>query len=313
MFCVSSSVLGSHARGRKRSFGAGMAAADDDDCVLRRKTHDAESTRFLARARTLNSPGVKITREPLMLGASTKPEGARRAPKNSGRSEDHEHFHCEHQRRPCGRERRPRHPCVHGRHHRRPDCRHDRHTDVAAGAAPQIGQPAPDFTAVDSKGNQVRLSEYRGKTVVLEWTNADCPYTRKHYSSGNMQSVQDLAQKNGIVWLTVISSAPGKQGYVNGPQADVLTESRHAVPTAVLLDPSGAIGRLYGAKTTPHMFVIDKNGALQYMGGIDSIATTDVGDIARAEPYLKEAMLAVAGGNPAPHPVTKPYGCSVKY
>jgi hypothetical protein len=128
-----------------------------------------------------------------------------------------------------------------------------------------------------------------------------------------MQSVQDLAQKDGIVWLTVISSAPGKQGYVNGAQADFLTESRKAVPSAVLLDPSGAIGRLYGAKTTPHMFVIDKNGTLQYMGGMDSIATADVSDIARAEPYLKEAMLAVAYGNPAPHPVTKPYGCSVKY
>jgi peroxiredoxin len=183
----------------------------------------------------------------------------------------------------------------------------------SAAAAAQIGQPAPDFTALDSKGNKVQLSAYRGKTVVLEWTNADCPYTRKHYASGNMQSVQDLVQKDGIVWLTVISSAPGKQGYVNGPQADFLTESRKAVPSAVLLDPNGAIGRLYGAKTTPHMFVIDKNGTLQYMGGMDSIATADVSDIARAEPYLKEAMLAVAYGNPAPHPVTKPYGCSVKY
>lgn len=185
--------------------------------------------------------------------------------------------------------------------------------DVAAGAAPQIGQAAPDFTAVDSKGNPIRLSEYRGKTVVLEWTNADCPYTRKHYSSGNMQSVQALAQKNGIVWLTVISSAPGKQGYVNGTAADALTVSRHAVPTAVLLDPTGSVAHLYYAKTTPHMFVIDKDGMIKYMGGIDSIATTDEADIARAEPYLKEAMLAVAAGDPAPHPVTKPYGCSIKY
>jgi len=184
---------------------------------------------------------------------------------------------------------------------------------VAAGAAPQIGQPAPDFTATDSKGNPVRLSQYRGKIVVLEWTNADCPYTRKHYSSGNMQGVQALAQKNGVVWLTVISSAPGKQGYVNGPAADALTESRGAVPSAVLLDPSGTIGRMYDAKTTPHMFVIDKNGALQYMGGIDSIATADISDIAHAEPYLKEAMLAVAQGSPVAHPVTRPYGCSIKY
>jgi peroxiredoxin len=185
--------------------------------------------------------------------------------------------------------------------------------ESAAGAAPQIGQPAPDFTATDSKGGSVHLGDYRGKTVVLEWTNADCPYTRKHYASGNMQNVQGLAQKNGIVWLTVISSAPGKQGYVNGPAADELTQSRKALPTAVLLDPAGTVGRMYGAKTTPHMYVIDKNGTLQYMGGMDSIATADEADIARAEPYLKEAMLAVAQGNPPPHALTKPYGCSVKY
>ena len=184
---------------------------------------------------------------------------------------------------------------------------------AGAAAALQVGQPAPDFTALDSKGNKVQLSAYRGRIVVLEWTNADCPYTRKHYASGNMQSVQGLAQKDGIVWLTVISSAPGRQGYVNGAQADFLTESRKAVPTAVLLDPSGAIAHLYDAKTTPHMFVIDKDGALQYMGGIDSIATADASDIARAEPYFKEAMLAVASGSPAPHAVTKPYGCSIKY
>jgi peroxiredoxin len=184
---------------------------------------------------------------------------------------------------------------------------------LAAGTSPQIGQPAPDFTAKDSRGSSQTLSQYRGKTVVLEWTNADCPYTRKHYSSGNMQGIQALAQKNGVVWLTVISSAPGKQGYVNGPAADELTQSRSALPSAVLLDPSGTVGRLYGAKTTPHMFVIDKNGALQYMGGIDSIATADVDDIPRAEPYLKEAMLAVTQGKPVAHAVTTPYGCSVKY
>jgi peroxiredoxin len=183
----------------------------------------------------------------------------------------------------------------------------------ASGAAAQIGQPAPDFNAKDSKGNGLTLSQYRGKTVVLEWTNADCPYTHKHYSSGNMQSIQALARKNGVVWLTVISSAPGKQGYVNGPAADALTQSRGAAPTAVVLDPSGTLGRLYGAKTTPHMFVIDKNGALQYMGGIDSIATAEVRDIAKAEPYLEEAMLAVAQGTPVAHAVTRPYGCSVKY
>lgn len=184
---------------------------------------------------------------------------------------------------------------------------------TARSAGPQIGQPAPDFTAKDSKGSPLTLSQYRGKTVVLEWTNAECPYTHKHYASGNMQGIQGLAQKSGVVWLTVISSAPGKQGYVNGPAADALTVSRGAAPTAVLLDPSGTLGRLYGAKTTPHMFVIDKNGALQYMGAIDSIATAAAGDIPHAEPYLKEAMLAVAQGSQVAHAVTTPYGCSVKY
>src|ERR1700754_4646698 len=109
---------------------------------------------------------------------------------------------------------------------------------AAASAPPQIGQPAPDFSAVDSKGGSVHLKDYRGKTVVLEWTNADCPYTAKHYRSGNMQSVQALAQKSGIEWFSVISSAPGKQGYVNGAAADALTQSRHAAPTAVLMDPT---------------------------------------------------------------------------
>ena len=149
--------------------------------------------------------------------------------------------------------------------------------------------------------------------MVLEWTNADCPYTRKHYSSGNMQGLQELARQDGVVWLSVVSSAPGKQGYVDGPQADELTRSRHAQPMAVLLDPSGTLGRLYDAKTTPHMFIIDPYGNLRYMGGIDSIATAEVDDIRNAEPYFKEAMLEVVENKPVDHPATRPYGCSIKY
>src|SRR6202790_77581 len=133
----------------------------------------------------------------------------------------------------------------------------------ATDGEPQIGRPAPEFAVKDSKGTSRHLGEFRGKPVVLEWTNADCPYTRKHYTSGNMQGVQTLAQKNGVIWLSVISSAPGKQGYVDGPAADALTESRGAAPTAVLLDPAGTVGRMYYARTTPHMFVIDKDGNLQ--------------------------------------------------
>jgi hypothetical protein len=184
---------------------------------------------------------------------------------------------------------------------------------VPAADEPQVGQAAPDLGSIDSQGRMRHLSDYRGKVVVLEWTNADCPFTRKHYESGNMQRLQSLAGDHGIVWLSVISSAPGKQGYVDGSAADQLSKSRHAVPAAVLLDPSGSVGRLYHAKTTPHMFVIDAKGELRYMGGIDSIATTDAADIPKAEPYLKEAMLAVADNQPVAHPVTRPYGCSVKY
>lgn len=177
----------------------------------------------------------------------------------------------------------------------------------------QVGQPAPDFSAVDSEGKTRRLGEFKGKVVVLEWTNADCPFTRKHYTSGNMQSAQQLAREHGVVWLSVISSAPGTQGYVTGAQADELSRTRHAVPAAVLLDPEGTMGRTYHAKTTPHLFVIDSHGILRYVGGMDSIASTDIEDIARAEPYLKEAMLAVVDGGAVAHPVTRPYGCSVKY
>jgi hypothetical protein len=178
---------------------------------------------------------------------------------------------------------------------------------------PQVGHPAPDFAVQDTKGTTRHLNEFHGKPVVLEWTNADCPYTRKHYTSGNMQAAQKLAQQDGVVWLSIISSAPGKQGFVNGPAADALTQSRGAAPTAVLLDPQGLVARLYHARTTPHLFVIDRDGNLRYMGGMDSIATADVSDIPNAEPYLKEAMLAVADGKSVEHAVTKPYGCSIKY
>jgi peroxiredoxin len=183
----------------------------------------------------------------------------------------------------------------------------------ATATAPVVGQGAPQFSAVDSNGYTHRIGDFAGKIVVLEWTNADCPYTRKQYSSDNMQSLQRLARQNDVVWLSVISSAPGKQGYVDGAGANALTRSRGAEPTAVLLDPSGSVGRLYHARTTPEMFVIDKNGVLQYMGGIDSIVSADPSDIAKAEPYFKEAMLAVVAGTPVSHPVTRPYGCSVKY
>jgi hypothetical protein len=176
----------------------------------------------------------------------------------------------------------------------------------------RIGEPAPGFEGVDSRGKIHRLADYRGKTVVLEWTNHDCPFVRKHYSSGNMQQQREAAAQ-GVIWLSVISSAPGKQGHVSPAEADKLTRNRDAAPHAVILDEQGRIGLSYNARTTPHMFIIDGAGKLVYMGGIDSITTANPDDIPRATQYVRVALQELAAGKPVSTPVTKPYGCSVKY
>ncbi|EXJ14809.1 thioredoxin family protein [Imhoffiella purpurea] len=180
-------------------------------------------------------------------------------------------------------------------------------------AKPEVGAPAPDFSGTDTSGRTWSLSDLSGKTLVLEWTNHDCPYVRKHYGSGNMQALQREATGEGVVWLSVISSAPGKQGSLSPAEADVLTEERGAAPTAVLLDPEGTIGRAYGASTTPHMFVVDGSGTLVYMGGIDDRPTTDPADVEGAHNYVRAALADLAAGKPVSTPVTRPYGCSVKY
>lgn len=179
--------------------------------------------------------------------------------------------------------------------------------------APKIGQAAPDFTSTDSNGKTVKLSDFKGKTVVLEWTNNGCPYVGKWYRSGAMQQLQSEAARLGAVWLTVASSARGEQGYVDGAAANADTASRHAHPAHVLLDASGAVGHLYDAQTTPQIVIIRKDGTLAYMGGADSIASTSIADMKKAEPYAREALEAVAAGKPVLHPVTRPYGCTVKY
>ena len=184
---------------------------------------------------------------------------------------------------------------------------------TTAGAALQVGEPAPGFTGIDTRGNSHKLSDYRGKRVILEWTNHDCPYVRKHYSSGNMQKQQQAATGEGAVWLSIISSAPGKQGHVTPAQADALTVQRNAAPSAVILDETGDIGRLYGAKTTPHMYIIDTDGKLAYMGGIDSIASSDPADIEKAVQFVPAALAKMMNGEPIASSVTRPYGCSVKY
>jgi len=184
---------------------------------------------------------------------------------------------------------------------------------TTAGAALKIGEPAPEFTGIDTHGNSHTLSDFRGKPVILEWTNHECPYVRKHYKSGNMQKQQQAATDKGAVWLSIISSAPGKQGHVTPTQANELTAERKAAPGAVILDETGKIGRLYGAKTTPHIFIIDADGKLAYMGGIDSIPSTNPADIEKATQYVSAALDQVVKGEPAATSVTRPYGCSVKY
>ena len=184
---------------------------------------------------------------------------------------------------------------------------------IAAPGEPEIGKPAPLFSATDSNGKTHNLADYRGKIVVLEWTNHDCPYVRKHYGAGNMQALQNDAREADIVWLTVISSAPGKQGYVDPAEANKLTASRNAAPHAVLLEPDGAIGKAYGARTTPHMYIIDAEGVLRYKGGIDDKPTSDPADIDGAENYVRAALADLASGSAVRTPVSRPYGCSVKY
>jgi hypothetical protein len=179
--------------------------------------------------------------------------------------------------------------------------------------AQRVGEAAPDFKAIDSNAQMHELSEYRGKYVVLEWHNNGCPYTRKHYESGNMQRLQKQWTSRGVIWFTVISSAPGQQGYVTAQQENEYLKSMNAVPTAALLDPQGDVGRLYAAKTTPHMFIINPQGVLIYDGAIDSKATTDQSDIATATNYVSQALDEAMGGKPVSTPTSRPYGCSVKY
>lgn len=180
-------------------------------------------------------------------------------------------------------------------------------------AEPEIGKAAPDFTLPDSFGKNHSLSDYAGKIVVLEWLNHGCPFVKKHYSSGNMQKLQKMAKENGVVWFSVISSAPGKQGYSTPEQANETAKDKNAVPFAILLDPEGTVGKLYGAKTTPHMYIINKDGLLVYNGGIDDIRSTNVADIAKAKNYVLLALEELLTGKDVSVKTSQPYGCSVKY
>jgi peroxiredoxin len=184
---------------------------------------------------------------------------------------------------------------------------------LSAFAAVRVGEPAPNFTATDTYGHQHSLAQYKGKFVVLEWHNQGCPYTQKHYNSGNMQRLQKEWTSKGVVWLTVISSAPGQQGYVTAQQENDYIKKMGAAPTAVLLDPRGDLGHLYGAKTTPHMYVINPEGQLVYDGAIDNKPTADQSDIDGANNYVTAALQQSMAGKPVAVPTSRPYGCSVKY
>ncbi len=180
-------------------------------------------------------------------------------------------------------------------------------------ASVATNEPAPNFTLTDTNGQSHSLSDFRGKTVVLEWTNHDCPFVVKHYKPKAMQALQAEATADGVIWLSIISSAEGKQGYVTPEQANAIRAEHGIASTAMLLDTSGEVGRLYAAKTTPHMYIINAEGILVYQGAIDSIASANANDIAKADNYVRLALASLKAGEPIANPTTQPYGCSVKY
>ena len=184
---------------------------------------------------------------------------------------------------------------------------------VVEDVGPALGEPAPLFELNDLDGKPVSLASFKGKYVVLEWTNYDCPFVKKHYSTGNMQALQQKNIADGVIWLVINSSAAGKQGNYPPEKWKELAAERKSAPTAILLDADGKVGKLYMAKTTPEMFVIDPEGRVLFMGAIDDRATTDVKDIEGAVNYVQLALDEARAGKPVSVPISKSYGCSVKY
>ena len=177
----------------------------------------------------------------------------------------------------------------------------------------KVGEAAPDFELIDADGKSHRLSEFEGKYIVLEWTNFQCPFVRKHYDTGNMQKLQTMFRKKGVVWLSICSSAPGNQGYFEGDDLKRRLIEEKTQATAYLLDKTGKVGRQFGAKTTPHMFIIDPEGNLIYAGAIDDKASTRKEHVAAAENYVAKVLNYALSGKESPMKATSPYGCSVKY
>ena len=182
-----------------------------------------------------------------------------------------------------------------------------------AADSPAPGSVAPDFSVTDSKGKTQSVSQYKGKTVVLEWFNPGCPFVKKHYGSNNMQKLQDEFTGKGVVWLTIDSSAAGKEGHLTPEEAEKQMTEWKMKPTALLLDPDGKAGQAYGAKNTPHMFVINPEGKIIYEGAIDSKASPNPADIPTSTNYVRVALDEALAGKKVSNPTTRPYGCSVKY
>lgn len=185
--------------------------------------------------------------------------------------------------------------------------------NAQAHAAPTVGQKAPDFVAVDTHGQRHQLSDFAGKYVVLEWTNPGCPFVRKHYGSGNMPATQKAATARGVVWLAINSTERAASDYLPPAELAAWMKAQSAAPTAVLMDEDGIVGQAYGARTTPHLFIIDPKGMLVYAGGIDSIASARPEDIKLATNYVSQALGDAFGGRPISAASTKPYGCAIKY
>ena len=189
----------------------------------------------------------------------------------------------------------------------------DKPAPARAYPAPEIGTPAPAFSLPDTRGAEHSLAQYRGQWVVLEWLNYGCPYVNKHYGSGNIPGQQQKWRDRGVVWLAVVSSAPGEQGHHAPAKMDAESKKKGSNASAVLLDPAGTVGRMYGARVTPHMFVIDPEGTLVYMGGIDDVPTTRERDLERAKQLVDAALAEGMAGKPVSTPTSRPYGCNVKY
>ena len=180
-------------------------------------------------------------------------------------------------------------------------------------AAPAVGQKAPDFTLTDTAGKTVRLSDFKGKHVVLEWVNPSCPYVRKHYDSANMQGTQKEATALGVVWLAINSTESASYDYLPAAKLARWMTDQKAAPTVTLMDEDGKAGQSYGARTTPHMYIVNPQGILIYAGGIDSIPSSRQEDVKTAVNYVKQGVRQALAGPPLSNPTTRPYGCSVKY